>query len=174
MKPVALLVVLILACAFAAGDDSVPGLSLINCRVTGKGLGTAELLGRQIPADKYEIVSRTKVQTVCRYGREGVYEIKKNRYTIFVLHDTACAWLDSTYAAIDRNYGKIPGGLPDLRTGYLKHQGKLVPYITSTHQREGAFTVIWLKKKSYKIVLEESGGMGSMSSFRSQNFRFSD
>ena len=162
----------------AQPNHSIPGLELMACKVKSERTQMVEICGILSKVSAYPVSVKTRLQTTCNMGfpDKNEYESLKSKFLIYTLPDTNCQYHDSIYAAIARyweekelssNKYNLNGNFQALSvsTGLVHVGNHYVPFISTDHERDGAYAIFCWSERVYKVELVESKGMGALSNF---------
>ncbi|MGD1845867.1 MAG: hypothetical protein ACFB10_10785 [Salibacteraceae bacterium] len=169
-------------CSTGQVSNAVPGLVLKLSRLQEQPAANVAICGIVAPTESFAVVAKLRAQLSCNDGNPAAndYQTVKNQYAIYSVVDSQCQYFDSVYAQVEaywveqEAYSEKYNANGDfsklfVRTGMMQVGPYFVPYISTKHEREGAFAIFWWKGRVYKIELVKSVGLGGLSSFLRQN-----
>lgn len=139
------------------------------------------LCGHITPVKRQEIKSRTNVQTACYGTMRAQFDTMDVKVSISYAYDSTGAIYDSVLNHIDKYIAQQEAwsaklqyprtdftNLPFNESFYL-NDSVVIAAIRSGAENPGSSQLFYFDHHVYYVVLLERGGMGSLSSFVSQN-----
>jgi len=159
-------------------------IKLNNCRTIKQKSEKIEILGLNQIVEVYKIRAKIEVQTRCK-GPFAEPKFKKRRTgcILYTARDKNSTYLKNIIDSLDlywkdkeewsKKYN--PSGdfshLP-VSSSFFISDSISVPYISTDHQRKGAYSIYYFNNRIYKFVLIKSRGFGSLSSIEEECLTF--